>query len=107
MFDSLLELLYAPIQPFVWHPERAFIVAFVYVGLIVISGLVNKGKIKLKYAWPLLLAFCSWFLFGINEYIAHSNKTNIRIDLLFFGPLIMLVSIYAVYSFIKSYFSRE
>ena len=104
--DSLLELLYAPIQPFVWHEERAFIVAFVFVGLIVISVLVNKGNIGLKYIWPLLLAFCSWILFGINEYVAHSNKTNIRIDLLFFGPLIMTISLYAIYSFMKGIFRR-
>ena len=99
--DSLLELLYAPIQPFVWHEERAFIAAFVFIALIVFSIIVNKGKVSLRGLWPLLLAFCAWILFGINEYIAHSNKANIRIDLLFFGPVIMAISVFAIYSFVK------
>ena len=106
MLDTFLEILYGPIQPFVWHPERAFIAAFVFVGLLIISVLINKGRIRIKFTWPLLLAFCAWVLFGINEYIAYSNKMDIRIDLLFFGLLIMAISIFAVYSFIRSLFRR-
>lgn len=106
MFDSLLGILYAPLQPLAWHPERAFIVALIFLALLIISVLVNKGKIRVKFVWPLLLAFCSWVLFGINEYIALSNKTDIRIDLLFFEPVIMAISIFAIYSFVRSIFSR-
>jgi len=105
--DSLLELLYAPIQPLVWHPERAIIIAFVFIGLLIINAIINKGKLRLKLVWPLLLAFISWLLFGINEYIAHSNKANIRIDLLFFGPLIMAISLFSIYKFIKGLFQRK
>ena len=105
--DSLLDLLYAPIQPFVWHEERAFIVAFVFAGLIVFRTIANKEKFTLRSIWPLLLALVAWILFGINEYIAHSNKANIRIDLLFFGPVMMAISLYAMYSFVKGLISRS
>ena len=102
--NFLLELLYAPIQPLIWHPERAFIIAIVFLVLLVINAVINKGKIK--YIWPLLLAVCSWLLFGLNEYIAYSNKIDIRIDLLFVGPAIIVISIFAIYSFIKNAFGR-
>jgi len=105
--DSLLKILYAPIQPFVWHPERAVIMGFVFIGLLIIAVIFNNGKIKMKLVWPLLLAFFSWLLFGVNEYIAYSNKSNIRIDLLFFGPLIMAISLFAMYTFIKEFFGRD
>ena len=107
MLDSFLELLYAPIQPLVWHPERAFIIAFFFLGLLFINIFINKGKIRIRFEWPMILAFSSWVLFGVNEYIAHSNKTDIRIDLLFFGPLIMAISIFAIFSFVISLFRRE
>ena len=105
--DGFFELLYAPIQPFVWHPEKAFYVSLIFIALLVIDIVAHKGYIRIKQLWPLLLAFVSWLLFGVNEYIAHSNKTDIRIDLLFFGPLIMAISIFAIYSFVKSLLYRK
>ena len=76
-------------------------VASLFLGLLIISVLVNKENIRVKYSWPLLLAFSSWALFGINEYIAHLYKSNIRIDLLLTVPLIMAISVYAAYFFIR------
>ena len=102
--DLFLELLYIPIKPLMWHPERAFIGAFIFIVLVVISVLVNRGRFRLKYIWPLLLAFCFWILFGINEYIMYSTKADLRIDLLLFGPALILVSVFAIYSFIRSLF---
>ena len=105
--NTVMEFLYAPIQPFVWHPERAFIAAAIFIGLVIVAVFVNKGTIKIKPIMPLLMAFGCWVLFGINEYIAHSTKTDIRIDLLFFGPAIMLISAYAIYAFMKCLFTKK
>ena len=104
---GFFELLFAPIQPFVWHPERAFVAAMIFVGLCIAMIVIGKGKIRVKQLQPMLLAIFFWLLFALNEYIAHANKTDIRIDLLAFGPFIMGITVYAIYSFVKVLLSRE
>ena len=105
--QGFIELLFVPIQPFVWQPERAFMAALVFLAFFVIAVVMHKGAIRIKELWPLLAAFAFWLLFALNEYIAHANKTNIRIDLLAFGPFIMALSVFAVYVFVKSFLMRK
>lgn len=102
---NLLELLFAPLQPFVGQAHRAFLVAVFFVVLTVFAKLTDKAPSR-SY-WSMILAVFAWVLFGINEYVAHVNKSNIRIDLLLFGPPIIVISIYAVASFVKGLIRRS
>ena len=82
-------------------------VAVFFLGLLITRVGVNKKNIRVKFSWPLLLAFISWVLFGINEYIAHLYESNIRLDLLLSWPVMLAISVYATYFFIKVSIRKE
>jgi len=90
-----MEIIFAPIAIFVWQPERAMLVAAVFALMLVIARSHTLLK-KNVPTFPVLLALIMWLSFGILEYYAKRGGWNIRVDLLFFGPVIMLTTIFAV-----------
>ncbi len=90
-----MEILFAPIQPFIWAPWRCVAVAgalSVFASVVTHRrgiGLESPGIVT----WAAVLA---WLLFGVNEYYARKNGWDIRIDLLLGAPLLYLVTLTGV-----------
>ncbi len=85
----------------------AYTVACFFYLLLTIRAALRANNSKAKSSRPLSVAIIAWILFGINEYVAHVYGTNIRVDLLFLSPIILVISVYATGSFIKSLFIPE
>ena len=88
----MLELFFLPIQPFIWHPERAFIVAIVFS----ILWIFIRKKVWSFGSVPLLLAAISWGLFAAWETYVYSIKANIRIDLFIIYPWLLIITLYPI-----------
>jgi hypothetical protein len=99
--SALLKVFFAPIQPIVFHPERAFFLAGLFAILFAVS-LVRMRRFNLRRHLILLFAVLAWALFGLHEGLAMSNGWNIRIDLFISWPLMLVVSIVAAWTGLRS-----
>jgi len=88
---NLLEWLFKPIQPFVWHPERIAAVACVL--FIAFFVLLSLRRFR---SWPLLIPACVWGLFAVWEAYCKAQKYNIRVDLLLLYPILVVVTVWGV-----------
>lgn len=86
-----MDFFFAPMQLFVWHPERIAIVGASFLILFAWLYFVRR-----QVAWPAVLTAQLWFAFAIWEAIAKAEKWNIRIDLLLLWPLLLAGSICGV-----------
>lgn len=90
---DLLQWIFAPIQPFLWHPERiAAVCAFLMIPFVLIL-LVRRFP-----AWPLLIAAVVWGLFALWEWYAKAHGWNIRVDLLLIYPVLVMITAWGAYS---------
>ncbi len=90
--DTVIQILFGPIQPFVWHPGRAYFVAASFAVLLAVS-LLAGGGFKARVHGMILTACILWVLFGLNEHQARAKGWNIRVDLLLFWPILLVVSV--------------
>jgi len=90
-----LGLLFTPIKPFVAHPER---IAAGATALLVMFGIL--GFAKGRWPWPLLWATGVWAAFAIWEWLilVRTPEANIRIDLLLIYPLLLIVTLWGLWS---------
>lgn len=92
-----LGLLFAPIKPFVAHPER---IAAMATALIVIFGVL--GLSRKRWPWPLLWATGLWTAFAIWEWIV-SREANIRVDLFLIYPVLLITTVWALWSSLRNH----
>ena len=104
--ESILQILFSPIQPFVGHPERAFIMAGVFVILLVASAIRAEG-FKPRIHRIILMAVVLWVLFGLNENQAKAKGWDIRVDLLLFYPVLFVLSISAAWRGIRHIVGKQ
>ena len=92
MMDTLLRIFYGPVQPFIFHPERAY---FMAKGFAILLGVAirRSGKVKPRIHVFMMSAALLWVLFGLNEHQAIEKGWNIRVDILLFWPVLLVVSI--------------
>ena len=84
---------------FVWHPERAWVIAAIFFALFVVSFLTSRYAARERRGWqsgPLLVPAIGWAVFGLLELSCKIEKANIRIDLFVTWPTI--VGLTAVFS---------
>ena len=79
------------LELFIWHPERIAIVA----GLFLVGYLALRWSSRFR-AWPLLVAAVAWGLFALAEWSAKAEGANIRVDLFFTAPLLLVVTVWAL-----------
>lgn len=90
-----MEILFAPIQPFVCHPERALYVALFFA----VFWMLHRKYLYSFRSRPLIFAAIAWLIYGIWE--AFSCAYNIRVDLLLIYPALLVITIYASYQWLK------
>ena len=92
---EVIQYLFLPIQPFVWHPERIVIVSGVFfLGFIGIC-LLNRKHVQFQH-WLLLVCAIIWGVFAIWEANCKAMEYNIRVDLLLIYPVLMSFSVFSI-----------
>ncbi len=90
-----VSLLFVLIRPFIAHPER---IAAVATALLVIFGVL--GITKGRWPWSLLWATGLWATFAIWEWLilVRTPDANIRADLLLIYPVLLIVTLWGLWS---------
>lgn len=90
---DLSQLLFAPLRPFIAHPERIAAVAMVFI--VMLLGLKYRRG---YWAWSLLWTVGVWAAFAVWEWVLLTQEANIRVDLLLIYPLLLGVTIWGVWA---------
>lgn len=88
-----LGLFFAPIKPFVAHPDRIAAVATALFVIFLALGF-TRGR---RWPWPLLWATGLWAAFAIWEWFV-SQEANIRVDLFLIYPVLLVTTLWALWS---------
>ena len=86
-----MDILWKAANYFNWHPWRAFAVSLVFWVPLLLS-LMLRGWRPYARTLPLLVAASAWVLFGLLEYEAYRERADLRVDLLFTWPALLLVT---------------
>ena len=92
---EVIQYLFLPIQPFVWHPERIAIVSGVFFLGFLGVYLLNRKHIQFQH-WLLLICAIIWGLFAMWEAHCEIMKYDIRVDLLLIYPVLMSLSAFSI-----------
>ncbi len=88
---DILEWLFKPLDPFIWHPERIAAVA----GILFIGFFVLLASHRFR-SWPILIPAFVWSLFVPWEAYCKAQRYNIRVDLLLLYPILVVVTIWGI-----------
>jgi hypothetical protein len=83
-----MSFLLAPLQFFVFHPERCAVIAVVFVAVAIACAFVY-GRV----VWSPIVAAVGWMLFAWMEHYCRVEGMNIRVDILFTGPMLFAVTL--------------
>lgn len=97
----IVQLIFFPAQQVIRNPAYAFVIAFGFAGLLVIS-LVRSRRIRPWTHASCLLACALWVAFGMHEYRMREVSNPIRVDLLLLWPPFLLLSLAAAWQGVKS-----
>lgn len=106
MMHIIIRILFVPASPFIGHPERANLMAAGIAILLVVSVWQSR---KFKALTHILLLFTTilWVMFGLNEIQAQQNGWDIRVDLLFYWPVLLAISVASTWLGIRSIATRK
>ncbi len=104
--ETVMKVLYGPIQPFIWHPERAYFVAMGFAILWAVS-VWHSEKFRRRIHVSMLSATLLWVLFGLNEYQAKAAGWNIRVDILLSWPVLFAISVASAWLGIQEFVARK
>lgn len=77
---------------FTGHPERAYLVALLFIGLGLIDRRIARTD-ELTRPWAMFVPAAAWLLYAINEYGARHDDTPVRIDVYLIWPVLVLVTL--------------
>jgi hypothetical protein len=86
-----MQTLLAPVNFFLWHPERCVAVAVAFAVSAVAWSIVRRRFVRSP-----LVAAVAWLLFAWMEHYCRENGMNIRVDLFVTGPIIFVVTLYGL-----------
>jgi CDP-diglyceride synthetase len=92
-----LGLFYSPIKPFVAHPDRAAAIATVLLVMFLVFRATRR-----VWPWPLLWATGLWAAYAIWEWVILLQEANIRVDLFFIYPVLLVVTLWALWSGLRT-----
>lgn len=103
---SLLKMSYSLATWFIEHPERAYFVALI-AGTLWAWLTLSRGPFRTWTRNLLLLTTMLWVAFGMFEQQFVGAKANIRVDLLFTWPFLLLVSMWTTVLVIRDFLRRK
>lgn len=83
-----MRLLFAPLIPFIGHPDRIAVVTCLWFVLAVLVTIWRK-----KIAWPAVVAGIAWAVFAAWEWHCQRMGYNIRVDLFLIYPVMLVVTL--------------
>jgi hypothetical protein len=86
-----LKVIFAPIQPFVWHPERIAVIAVIFF----LGYVVFRSSRRVHATW-FLAAALGWAAFALWEWYCKAMRYNIRIDLFLIYPVLFIVTLWCI-----------
>lgn len=95
--SAVFKILFALIEPFHFHPERALLVAGLFA-LFSIAALLRYRGSMLHFHLIMLLPVIGWVLFAWMEQVANANGWNIRVDLFVSVPLLLVATAAGVWA---------
>ncbi len=90
---DLLDRILAPLQPFIWRPDRIAWVCALLLAAFVLVLLVRRFS-----PWPLLVATGAWGAFAVWEWYAKTKGWNIRVDLFLIYPVLIILTAWGAFS---------
>jgi hypothetical protein len=84
-------LLFAPVIPFVGHPERIMAVVAIWILAAALSSVWRK-----KTVWAPWFAGIVWALFAAWEWHCVRMGYNIRVDLFLVSPLLLAFTVFGI-----------
>lgn len=90
--EVIMQFLYFPAEQVTRNPALAFVVAFGFTGLLVIS-LVHSRTIRPWAHASCLLTCALWVAFGMHEYRMREISNPIRVDLLLLWPPLLILTL--------------
>ena len=106
MIHALFQTLLAPADPFIGHPELAYVMAIGFAILLAISVRPVSGVTR-GSNFIILVANLLWGLFGWNEQRALQMRWEIRVDLLFLWPPVLVTSVAAAWLGLRRFVRRK
>ncbi len=94
---DLLSLFFAPIQPFIAHPERIAAVATIFIVMSIVLKMMRGW-----WPWPLLWSAGAWAAFAIWEQIMVIQGANIRVDLFLIYPLLLGMTVWGLWAGLRA-----
>jgi hypothetical protein len=88
---DFVKLFFAPVVPFISHPERIAVVAVTW---FVAAALLTFWR--MKFAWPSLITGVVWAVFAAWEGHCVRMGYDIRVDLFLINPLLIAFTIFGV-----------
>jgi hypothetical protein len=73
------------------HPERAYLVALVFMGLALVDRRLARIDPSIR-PWGMLVPAAGWLLYAINEYHARLDGPGPRLDLYLTWPVMVLLT---------------
>ena len=92
---ELIQYLFLPIQPFIFHPGRIMIVSGVFFLGFMGVYLFNRKHLLFQH-WLLLACAVIWALFAAWETYCKTMEYNIRVDLLLIYPVLVSITLFSV-----------
>jgi hypothetical protein len=86
-----MQTLLAPVNFFIFHPERCVAVAVASAVSAVVWSIVRR-----RFIWSPLVTAVAWLLFAWMEHYCRVNGMNIRVDLFITLPIMFSVTLYGV-----------
>ena len=90
---DLLDWILAPLQPFIWRPDRIAWMCGLLFAAFVLVLLVRRFS-----SWPLLVATGAWGAFALWEWHAKAKGWNIRVDLFLIYPVLIILTAWGAFS---------
>lgn len=93
---DFLDWILAPIQPFVWPPNR---IAWVFA--LLLAAFVLVLFVRRFPPWPLLVATGAWGAFALWELYAKAKGWNIRVDRFLIDPALIILTSWGAFSIVR------
>jgi hypothetical protein len=90
---DLSQIVFAPIIPFVGHPERISVVALMFWTLFWLLQARRR-----YWSWPLLWTAGFWTAFALWEWLVLLQEADIRVDLLLIYPILVGVTTWGLWA---------
>ena len=94
---------------FVGQPGRIFVISCIFFLGYFVMRLLGRKLPSLR-SWPLLVPAIAWVLFAVWELFCSAQQYDIRVDLFFIYPILIVVSIFglsvSIGSLITSFFKK-